>query len=73
MGVILEILAWIVFEFIGVVLGVTVRFVIFKIFKPSLQFDEFLNSESGSNDFYNFLVGIPIFIGLIFGLLYLFN
>ncbi len=41
MGVILELLAWIVFEFIGVILGATVRFVIFKIFKPSLQFDEF--------------------------------
>ena len=70
--IILEFLAWIIFRFIGHFLGFYVRFIILKIFKPTLKFDQFLNSESGSNDFYNSLIGIPILIGLILGVAYLF-
>ncbi|WP_282630185.1 hypothetical protein [Empedobacter sedimenti] len=73
MQIILEILAWLVFEFFGVILGASVRFAVFKMFKPSLKYNEFLDSESGSNDFYNLIVGIPTFCGLIFGIFYLFN
>ncbi|MEG0187075.1 hypothetical protein [Algoriella sp.] len=71
MQIILEILAWIVFEFVGLILGASVRFAIFKIFNSSLKYNEFIDSESGSNDFYNFLVGIPMLCGLIFGIVYL--
>ena len=49
------------------------RFSILKIFKPSLIYHEFLDSESGSNDFYNLIVGILTLCGLIFGIFYLFN
>ena len=71
MQIIIEILVWLVFELVGLILGASVRFAIFKIFKPSLIYHEFLDSESGSNDFYNLIVGIPTLCGLIFGIIYL--
>lgn len=71
MNIILEILAWIIFEFIGVFLGAVVKFLILKMFNSSLTFDEFSTSESGTDNFYNYLVGIPIFIGLIIGVVFI--
>ena len=77
MQIILEMLGWLIFNFIGPLvlhfLGLNMRFSILKIFKPSLIYHEFLDSESGSNDFYNLIVGIPTLCGLIFGIFYLFN
>lgn len=71
MQVIFEIFGYILFEFIGGFIGLTIRFIIIKIFKPKLKFDEFSNSESGTNDFYNLIIGIPVLIGLIIGITYL--
>ncbi|WP_287441880.1 hypothetical protein [Algoriella sp.] len=41
------------------------------MFNSSLTFDEFSTSASGTDNFYNYLVGIPIFIGLIIGVVFI--
>ena len=71
MQIIIEILVWLVFELVGLILGASVRFAIFKIFNPSLKYHEFIDSKSGSDQLYNYLVGILILCGLIFGIAYL--